>query len=185
MGGSSQSVFYHLTYGGQTVNAQDLSDVINNFLVSVGGSIPPLDSLGLNSLRSQLPECPLSFVVSEYSVYNALIHLKPYGSTGPDLLDNRLLTHLADVLSEPVCSLINSSIRSGTVPFQWRISRVSPIPKVTPALCIESDIRPISITPALSKIAESFIARFLTIIIELGLTITSLEAPTRDLLPTL
>ena len=160
LGGSSKSVFDHLTYCGQSVNALDLSDVINNFLVSVGDSIPSLDSLSLNTLRSQLPECPLAFVVSEYSVYNALIHLKSSGSTGPDLLDNRLLIHLADVLSAPVCSLINSSIRSGIVPLQWRISRVSPIPKVTPALCIESDIRPISITPALSKIAESFIARF-------------------------
>ena len=39
LGDSSNSVFDHLTYCGQTVNAQDLPDVINNFLVSIGGSI--------------------------------------------------------------------------------------------------------------------------------------------------
>ncbi len=35
-----------------------------------------------------------------------------------------------------------------------------PIPKSSPARRIESDIRPISITPILSKVAESFMARF-------------------------
>ena len=76
------------------------------------------------------------------------------------MLDSRLLKHLADVLAAPVCSLINSSIRQGVVPRQWKLSRVTPIPKSSPVHVLENDIRPISITPSLAKIAEAFVSKF-------------------------
>ena len=71
-----------------------------------------------------------------------------------------MLIQLADVFAAPVCCIINSSIRQGVVPSQWKISHITPIPKCIPAKCLENDLRPISITPALAKIAESFICRF-------------------------
>ena len=46
------------------------------------------------------------------------------------------------------------------MPSQWKRSRVTLIPKCSPAHCIESDLRPISITPSLAKIAETFIFKF-------------------------
>jgi hypothetical protein len=70
------------------------------------------------------------------------------------------LIELADVLSGPICALINSSIRQGVVPTQWRQARVSPIPKVCPSAAIETDLRPISVTSGISKVAESFICQF-------------------------
>lgn len=156
----TQTAFKGLTHQGEFVSEFDMQDVINNFFVGVGDDIEPLDKAALIELRSQLQDCPNRYIVSELAVYCALNRLKISKSTGPDMLDNRLLKYLADVLAAPVCSLINSSIRQGVVPSQWKLSRVTPIPKCSPVRNIENDFRPISITPSLAKIAESFVSSF-------------------------
>jgi hypothetical protein len=75
------------------------------------------------------------------------------------VLSNKLLVTLADVLAAPICALINTSIRQGIVPNQWKTARVTPIPKINPPLLIESDLRPISVTSGISKVAESFVCQ--------------------------
>jgi hypothetical protein len=122
-----------------------------------------LDPNALDNLRDNLGEVPDCFIVSEYSVYNALKHLKINKSSNDDLLSNRLLVELADVLAAPVCALINSSIQQGYVPDQWKNARITAIPKVNPPLSIEHDLRPISVTSGISKIAESFMCKFFNI----------------------
>ena len=79
----------------------------------------------------------------------------------------QLLIDLAGVLAGPICSLINSSIRNGFVPNQWRVSRICPIPKTVPMINVESDLRPIAISCPISKVAESFISNFLMITLNL------------------
>jgi hypothetical protein len=73
---------------------------------------------------------------------------------------NRLLFDLADILAASICAIINSSIRQGIVPSQWKIAKVVPIPKIIHPIAIESDLRPISVTSGRSKVAESFICSF-------------------------
>ncbi len=150
----------NLTFQGNAVMPDDLPETINNFLASIGKGISPVDGDKLATLRNELDAVPDEFIVSEYSVFNALVHLKRHKPAGPDLLEASFLIRLEDVLAAPVCSIVNSSIRQGIVPVQWKRSRVVPIPKCSPARRIESDIRPISITPILAKVAESFIASF-------------------------
>ena len=75
---------------------------------------------------------------------------------------------MADVLAAPICAVVNSSFRQGIIPDQWMISRVTPIPKIIPVRTIENDIRPISITCPISRVAEVFTAeifdeRFLSV----------------------
>jgi hypothetical protein len=77
-----------------------------------------------------------------------------------DSVNNQLLKALADVLAAPICALINSSIRHGMVPEQWKISRITPVPKCFPVLSVENNIRPIAVTCPISKIAEFFISNF-------------------------
>jgi hypothetical protein len=74
------------------------------------------------------------FFVSEYSVWNTLKHLKVNKSSCDELLTNRLLVELADVLAAPVCALINSSMRHGRVRDEWKIARVTPKPKISSPL---------------------------------------------------
>jgi hypothetical protein len=71
-----------------------------------------------------------------------------------------VLKDLADVLAGPICFLINSSIRQGVVPRQWKVARISPVPKIYPPVSIETDLSPISVTSSVSKVAESFLCQF-------------------------
>ena len=59
-----------------------------------------------------------------------------------------------------MCAIINSSIRQGVVPSQWKTARITPLPKSFPPRTVENDIRPIAITNTIAKIAESFISYF-------------------------
>lgn len=99
-----------------------------------------LDPEFLTKFRNELPERPDALIVSEMSIYYALKKLKTTKASLSDDVTNRLLSVLADVLAGPICALVNSSIRQGIVPQQWKISRITAIPKTTPARHIEKDI---------------------------------------------
>jgi hypothetical protein len=45
-------------------------------------------------------------------------------------------------------------------PSQWKIAKVVSIPKIIHPIAVESDLRPISVTSGMSKVAESFICSF-------------------------
>jgi len=47
------------------------------------------------------------------------------------------------------------------VPLIWKRANVIPVPKVHPPVAIETDIRPISLTPTISKILESFVGQWI------------------------
>ncbi len=64
----------------------------------------PLDLAELDNLRARLCDIPDSFIVSEYSVFNVLRHLKVNKSSCDDVLSNKLLVQLADVLAAPICA---------------------------------------------------------------------------------
>ena len=50
------------------------------------------------------------------------------------------------------------SVASGVVPSAWRTAIITPVPKCTPVNEV-SDLRPISVTPILSRIVERLIVR--------------------------
>ena len=83
--------------------------------MSVTADVSPLDLVNLNKVRARLCDVPDCFVVSEYSVYNALKHLKINKSSCDDVLSKQISCQLAGVLSAPVCALINTSTRHGIV----------------------------------------------------------------------
>ena len=74
-----------------------------------------MNSSRLDELRNNLHDCPDRYIISEYAVYYALSQLNVSKSTGPDLIENKLLKNLAVVLAAPVCSLINLRTTKGGV----------------------------------------------------------------------
>ena len=56
--------------------------------------------------------------------------------------------------------IFNTSLSTGEVPILWKCSNIIPIPKVKQPLC-ESDTRPISLTPILSKVLEDFVVSWM------------------------
>jgi hypothetical protein len=70
-------------------------------------------------------------------------------------------TCCCSTIAEPVATIFNTSLTSGTFPAAWKDSCISPIPKVSQPTC-EGDTRPISLTHCLSKVLEDFVVQWMT-----------------------
>ena len=115
----------------------------------------PFKSLECTQVNNEVP----LELVSESYVLNALIHLSANKATGSDGIPNWLLKDYADILSHPITSILNSSFAEQRLPALWKNADVIPIPKEKPVTDIKNQLRPISLTPAVSKIAEDFIIK--------------------------
>ena len=58
------------------------------------------------------------------------------------------------VLSNQQNHQINLSLNEQSLPKIWKFADVSPLPKVKPVEDLKKQLRPISLTPCLSKVAE-------------------------------
>ena len=57
----------------------------------------------------------------------------------------------------PLTAIFNSSMREGVVPTMWKTADVIPIPQNHPPRSVQSDIRPISLTPIATKAFEAIV----------------------------
>ena len=76
---------------------------------------------------------------------------------GPDDLPNWLLKEYADILAAPIAEILNTSFSEYKVPRAWKIADVPPLPNPSTIDDINKDLRPISLTSTLSKVAEGFV----------------------------
>ena len=53
--------------------------------------------------------------------------------------------------------IINTSYNESRLPSSWKFANIIPIPKAKPVREVNKDLRPISLTPILSKIAEDYV----------------------------
>jgi hypothetical protein len=110
---------------------------------------------------SKLPDCvyagPYTSVadITSLSVERLLRSVKST-SPGTDGLPCWFFQKCSVELADIVCHIFNCSITSGIVPSQWRTAILTPIPKIPHPLSL-SDLRPISVTPILSRLAEKLI----------------------------
>ena len=100
--------------------------------------LPPVSSLPTPS--SFL--CDISF--SEAEVYEILAHLNPTKAMGCDEIHPLVLKHCSDILAAPLSPLFNVSISTGSIPYEWKVHKVRPIPKGGDSQKI-SNYRPISL----------------------------------------
>ena len=70
-------------------------------------------------------------------------------------MPNRLLNEYSDILALPITQILNSSYREQQLPTIWKMADVPPLPKKKPDL--KKDLRRISLTPCVSKVAEEFV----------------------------
>ena len=140
-----------LLYNDCTYQGEDLANLFNDKFVAVGSSLPPLNWCPL-----PVDVYPPKFIVSVEETETALLSSKLHSAVGPDEIPAWFLRENASVLCRTLRSIFNSSLRQGIVPSLWKSANVLPIPKSSPALNIDSDFCPISLTPILSEILESF-----------------------------
>ena len=65
-----------------------------------------------------------------------------------------MLKDHANILAAPLTAIFNSSLREGVLPNEWKMANVIPLPKTKPMISVETDIRPISLTPIVAKVFE-------------------------------
>ena len=139
-----------------------LAESINAFFQSISLDLKPLDSIDVNELfDAELLSDDFGLFIDPYSVERKLADINVHKSPGPDQIPNWFLRDFSVWLAEPVCCIFNASLLSGIFPQSWKQANVIPIPKVNSPTSIQSDLRPISLTPTLSKILESYVGNWI------------------------
>ena len=139
---------------GQIVNKQS-ANVINSVFLSPMSIFMPLSSvqdLPPSSHQDCVPE-----VVTEHSIFMKLSALNPFKAQGPDGIPAWLLKENADILASPVADILNCSYQERRLPSLWKKADITPLPKLSPITDINKHLRPISLTPILSKLAEDYV----------------------------
>ena len=95
--------------------------------------------------------------ITEIVVYQILSKINQLKVSGPDGLSNWLLKEYAEVLAQPICSILNNSFLEMKLPSVWIYAAVIPIPKQKPIIDINKHLQPISLTSTISKFAEEFV----------------------------
>jgi hypothetical protein len=72
-------------------------------------------------------------------------------------VSNWILTEFAEVLAQPVCLLLNSTFAEQKLPPLWKLADIVPLIEAKPETDASKHLRPISLTSALSKVAEEFV----------------------------
>ena len=117
----------------------------------------------LSSHLSPVPvdHTPDEFIITPEAVERSLLAVREGKSPGADDIPNWLLKDFAPVISRPIASIFNASIREGKVPLLWKCADVLPLAKTPKPKSVESDVRPISLTDVFSKVLEGFVFSWL------------------------
>ena len=134
-----------------------MATTLNNFLYTCFiHRQPPLQDLHHpTDLESSHPpsECPNELLCTEESVWELLSNLDTTKSTGSDDISSKMLKYTADSIADPLHKLFNLSISTGTLPSDWKLGRITPIPKGANN-SLSSGYRLIFVLPVVSKLIE-------------------------------
>ena len=89
-------------------------------------------------------------------VYKILTKLNIGKANGPDDISNTILKHCAAPLADPIATIINKSLETGTFPTIWKNANVIPVFKNGNKEDV-SNYRPISLLSNISKIFERIV----------------------------
>lgn len=97
---------------------------------------------------------------SRKDVLDGLNKLKVSNSVGPDGIPATILKNLKDSFVSPLCHIFNLSLKTGCYPLQWKVSRVTPIPKTSNKTAVE-EYRPIAILSSSAKVFENVLHKLI------------------------
>ena len=129
-----------------------LANKINQVFISVMVDYSPLTDCVCVEMDDDEP-----IYVTELSVARKLREICSARAGGPDDLPNWALREYADILAVPIADILNTSFSECKVPQAWKLADVPPLPKAPTVSDINKDLRPISLTSTLSKVAEGFV----------------------------
>ena len=138
-----------------------LAEQINQAFFQVSSDMTPLTTED-NFTISQVSHAivPDKYILSVAQVEKKLSHTNVSKAIGPDGIPNWLLKGCSQELAPPICAIWNSSLRDSYQPPLWKSADVCPLPKVNAPKRVDKDLRPISLTPVLSKGLEAYVRDF-------------------------
>ena len=140
------------TDGKVITDNQEMAQNFNDYFASVftHDDEPDFD-IPLNAnLRNNLSNLFFTFK----DVKKKLKDLEPKHSSGPDGITNYILKTFREILYKPITYICNLSLRSNSIPCDWKNANVTPIHKKG-TKGDNSNYRPISLTSVVCKIMES------------------------------
>ena len=138
----------------ETSDGVHLAKMINQAFLSSMSNFDPLSS-DYEPQQDDIHVVP--YQVSRDSVFVKLSSLNSRKATGPDGIPAWLIKENADLLADPISEIINCSFCECRLPPVWKTADIVPIPKQKPVQEVNKDLRPISLTPVLAKVAEEFV----------------------------
>ena len=153
----SQSCFT-LEGDGVALSEGEVAESLNQYFATVSADIPPLDTSCLPSFLPSAEEVPM---VHSHVVCKKLLHVKTKKTMGPDSIPPRIIKEFAYEMTEPVTKIFNTSLSTGEVPILWKCYHTHHTHSVVKQSLCDSDTRPISLTPILSKVLEDFVVSWM------------------------
>ena len=158
---TDSSTFTFPTHESENLSEEQSAECIAQHFAEISQQFPPLDiNLLPARVKTKLKTKSSPPVVEDYEVYHKIKSAKKPRSGVPGDLPSALTKEFAPELAKPACRIINSIVRTGQWPSQWKLEFVTPIGKV-PLPETEDDLRPISLTPFFSKVSEHFVVMWL------------------------
>ena len=122
---------------------------------------PPGKGDLINLIDNFKQDSEIPFTIQPVSYLDVLREIKSLRSDCSCGLDNiscKIVKLIADEIASPLTHIINSCIARDYFPKSWKMARISPIQKVDNPRD-NSDFRPISILPVMSKIYKKLVLR--------------------------
>ena len=139
---------------------------MNNYFVNIAKQTVKKDPVSPEDMEKSITQISTisdGFKMQEVQcsdVVKELTSLRKDTSTGSDEINTKFINSISDVIASHFTDFIKKMIETSMFSHQWKTARAVPIPKVNyPS--DTTDYRPISILPALSKIAERLILKTL------------------------
>ena len=163
----NSSCAFNLNDDCMTTSKSKISNAFGLFFSSIAQKLKEsLNNLG-NSIRQKLvqeilpcnriPDPVFRFKeVCPSQVLKALNKLKSTKATGLDDVPPSMIKDASQYIAAPLAYIINLSLSSGMYPAQWKNAKIIPVYK-SGSVSELDNYRPISILPAISKIAERLV----------------------------
>jgi hypothetical protein len=149
----------HTERDGIKITASDdgeKTEILAEFFSSVFTTEHDIDETLLENIQYDEYSNNDNFTVTE--VNKLLIELNTTKSPGPDQVHPKVLYELSDIIDKPLCTIFNSSFKTGTVPEGWRIGQITALFKKG-SKNSASNYRPVSLTSIICKLMEKLIRK--------------------------
>ena len=145
----------------ENLSPEMCAEKIAEHFSEISREFPPLLRAALpQSVTEKLKSPGQAPQFSEYEVYCKMRHAKKPNSGTPSDIPKKLVIEFSAEIAQPVTQIINKIFKTGEWPAHWKKEYVIPIPKKDSPET-EDDLRPISLTPFLSKVSEHFVVEWL------------------------